>query len=211
MRIAILGGSFNPVHNGHLSLAENVYTELGYERVLFFPAYISPFKKDAEMLPAEHRCKMLELVTEDNPRFDVDDFELRQAKVSYTIDTVKYCYKNYSLDGKLGLVVGMDLLASFYKWKDAEKLLQLVDLIVGNRPAKIVVENGLKIKLNNPEFLEHSDSRQNHFPDFKELENESLQISSSYIRTAIAQKKAWRYLVPEKIYQYILENRLYEK
>ena len=95
MKIAILGGSFNPVHNGHLSLAENVYIELGFDVIVFFPAYISPFKQDAHIAPAHHRLAMLLEATKGNQHFLVDDFELNRQEVSYTIDTVRYCYSKY--------------------------------------------------------------------------------------------------------------------
>lgn len=215
MKIAMLGGSFDPVHNGHLSLAENVYTELAYEKIIFFPAFISPFKKNANSISAEHRLKMLLLATETNKHFMLDDFELRQKKVSYTIDTVRYCYKHYSIEGKLGLVIGADLLEDFYSWKDAKSLLEKCDLIVGLRPKKTEEKNGLSVKAYTKTaerltaYEKPFDTPKAKLPPYISLENESLQISSSYIRVAIQQKKAWRYLVPESVYRYIEENSLY--
>lgn len=210
MKIAILGGSFNPVHNGHLSLAENVYLELGFDRIIFFPAYISPFKQNAQTVSAPHRLAMLEAATQDNPHFAVDDFELKRKEISYTIDTVRYCYERYSIDGKLGLIIGADLPENFYAWKDAETLLALTDLIVGNRPAKTMVENGKKITVKTTKKTSEAMPQQKSVPPFIQLQNETLQISSTYIRTAIAQNKAWRYLVQNSTYRYIRENGLYK-
>ncbi|MEL3907842.1 MAG: nicotinate (nicotinamide) nucleotide adenylyltransferase [Treponemataceae bacterium] len=204
MKTAILGGSFDPIHNGHLSLAENVYLELAYEKIIFFPAFVSPFKQTSKPLSKEDRLNMLILATENNPHFLVDDFELRKQGVSYTIETVEYCYKNYAIKGKLGLIIGADLLEKFYAWKDAKKLLSLVELIVGERPAKRTIVAGKKVPLEKKKKLKFS------IPSFTQLKNESLQISSSYIRAAIAENKAWRYLVPEKIYDYIVNNGLYK-
>lgn len=205
MKIAILGGSFDPVHNGHLSLAENVYLELGYERIIFFPAFVSPFKQASKPLSKKDRLNMLILATEDNPRFSVDDFELERQGVSYTIDTVEYCYKNYTIEGKLGLIIGADLLENFYAWKDAEKLLSLTELIVGERPMKRTIVAGKKVPL-----AKKAKEQKFSLPPFTQLKNESLQISSSYIRAAIAENKAWRYLVQEKIYEYITNKGLYK-
>lgn len=210
MKIAILGGSFNPVHNGHLSLAENVYLELGFDRIIFFPAYISPFKQNAQTVSAPHRLAMLEAATQDNPHFAVDDFELKRKEISYTIDTVRYCYERYPIDGKLGLIIGADLPENFYAWKDAKTLLALTDLIVGNRPAKTMVENGKKITVKTTKKTSEVMQQQKSVPPFIQLQNETLQISSTYIRTAIAQNKAWRYLVQNSTYRYIRENGLYQ-
>lgn len=206
-RIAMLGGSFDPVHNGHLSLAENVQIELGYDKILFFPTSISPFKQDATPLANSERLTLLNYAVECNSHFAVDDFELRQQGVSYTIETIRYCYEQYHIDGKLGLIIGHDLLAHFYQWHEAETILQLVDLIVGQRPEKMVVKNGRK-RVNSKST---SDARaSNRIPPYIQLQNEALQISSTYIRTAIEQGKAWRYLVPEKVYNYIVEKRYYK-
>ena len=223
MKIAILGGSFDPVHNGHLALAENVRLELHYDKIIFFPAFISPFKQNKYgqneyELFAEQRRTMLLLATENNPYFAVDDFELRQKNISYTIDTVAYCYKTYPIDGKLGLIIGADLLNGFYAWKAADSLLASCELIVGMRPSKVVVQNGLKVEIYDKNALAASDTATKRsaakttkprIPPYTRLNNETLQISSTYIRTAIQQKKAWRYLVPDCIYRYIVQNELY--
>lgn len=206
MKIALLGGSFNPVHNGHLSLAENVIMELGYDKVVFVPAYISPFKQTHTMLDKAVRLRMLQLAIADNPSFEVDDFELKSEGVSYTIDTVRYFYKHYDVSGKPGLIIGADLLPAFSMWKNAEALSGLVELIVGRRPEKLVVADGVK-RHSTPEKTAQYNAP---IPPYIRLQNETLQISSSYIRSAIREHKAWRYLVPESVYREIIKNGLYK-
>lgn len=207
MKIAILGGSFNPVHNGHLSLAENVYIELGFDAIVFFPAYISPFKQDAHIAPAHHRLAMLLEATKGNPHFLVDDFELNRQEVSYTIDTVRYCYSKYPLTGKPGLIVGADLLENIYEWKDAETLFELTDLIIGKRPSESVCTKARKNLAENNKLANAPHIKR---LKFIELQNTALQISSTQIRNAISQKKAWRYLVQNSTYKYIEEEGLYK-
>lgn len=205
MKLGIFGGSFDPIHIGHLNLAENVCSQLGYEKLIFFPAFISPFKQTQKACLSKYRLEMLFLATKKNPKFAVDGFELKRNEVSYTIDTVRYCYENYKFTGKLGLVIGNDLLQNFYEWKDAERLLELCDLIVGDRK----VESVRATKLAELDYCHKVQKFQS--PKHIIIENTILQISSSYIRSAILQNKSWRYLVPECVYEYINSKNLYKK
>jgi len=210
MRVAIIGGSFNPVHNGHLALADAVVKEFGYDKILFIPAFCSPDKKIYSGVSAKDRLTMLELAIKNNPSFEIETCELERKGISYTIDTINYLYKKYNanihtnnmqkqvsadvLNGKIGLVIGDDLEKGFCNWKNAKLLAQKTDIIVAHR---IMQSNSF-------------DSTVVEF-EKKELSNAILPISSSGIRLAIQQKKAWRYFVPSDVYNYIEAKDLYGK
>jgi nicotinate-nucleotide adenylyltransferase len=139
--VAILGGTFNPVHNGHMNIAAEVRSRYGYERIVFVPANI-PAHKQMEMdAGAIHRMKMLELAVAGCPQFIVDDCELRRGGTSYTIETVRELGRLYPIDGRPGLIIGDDLVEDLKTWREADRLMEMVDLIVAHRhsPAELTV------------------------------------------------------------------------
>ena len=136
MRIAILGGTFNPVHEGHLNIAREVKSRLGYRQIVFVPANIPAHKKMEMDVGAEHRLKMLELAVAGCGDFIVDECELRRGGTSYTIDTVRQLSATYPLEGKPGLIIGDDLLEEFKSWKDVDQLVELVELVVAHRRSR---------------------------------------------------------------------------
>ena len=135
MKLAVLGGSFNPIHLAHLHLADSALAAFGFDRVLLVPANISPFKKapGAAAVSAADRLDMILASIAADPRLAVDDLELRRGGVSYTIDTLKEIIRRYKPEGKPGLILGDDLAADFPKWKGAEKIPQIADIIVARR------------------------------------------------------------------------------
>jgi nicotinate-nucleotide adenylyltransferase len=199
MKIAILGGSFNPVHLGHLYLAGEVLA-LGYDRVVLVPAFINPFKPtgplsagDAAAPSAEDRLEMLAAACAGDSRIAVDDCEVRREGLSYTIDTLKDVIERYQCREKPGLVMGDDLLAGFDGWKNAAEIAQIADIIVASRK-------------NDPV----QDLKAFHYP-YKRLKNALMDVSSTEIRARIAQNKPWRYLVPQGVRQIIIDRGLYRQ
>ena len=192
MKLAILGGTFNPVHIGHLMLAEDVRKEFGYDKILFIPACVPPHKAYNACVSDVDRLEMLRLATKDNPYFEVDDCELKRKGISYIIDTIYDLESRYQekIEGKIGLIIGDDLLAGFDSWHLAETLALRVRLIVGRRNSSV-------LPLESP------------FP-YSPLSNSILPISSSDIRNRIKNNKSWRYLVPDSVFQYINDRNLYE-
>ncbi len=192
MRIAVFGGSFDPVHVGHLALADAVRAELCYDTVLFVPANESPHKVGISVVTPNDRLAMLTLAVAGNPAFSVDDCELARGGVSYTVETLRALTKKNadSIDGKLGFVIGEDLVDGFSTWRDVPGILEIADLIVARRPG------------GSARPFPHPHAR---------LENELVSVSSSAIRAAIESGKSWRYLVPESVYRYIVSHRLYER
>lgn len=188
MRLAILGGSFNPVHIGHLALAEDVVVSLGYDRLLLIPSFKSPFKADPVGATAEDRLDMLAASVEGDRRVAIEDCELRRGDVSYTIDTVAELERRFRPEGKIGVVLGDDLAAGFPAWMHANELATRTDLIVGRR-----VDDG-----SIPFSFPH-----------RTLANERIELSSTQVRRRIAQGEAWRYLVTEGARRIIEDRSLY--
>ena len=198
MRLAILGGSFNPIHLGHLHLALSAYKELAYDKIAIVPAYISPFKIFCKDTEVEDRLKMIDLAIADKPYMYCELYEIERQGVSYTIDTINYLYQKFpDLEGKIGLIIGDDLKDNFFRWKDAEEIIKKTDIIIGKR-------TGLKgsFDLLNTESARAS---------VKELKNEILNISSTQIRDAVLQNKDFSSLVPKRVYDYIIEQGLYKE
>jgi nicotinate-nucleotide adenylyltransferase len=188
MRIAIFGGSFNPLHTGHLFIAEETRIELCYDKVIFVPANIPSHKNDFSGIDAYSRFVMVQEALKEYDYFSVDGCDIERGGISYTIDTINYIYNNYDFTGKLGFIIGDDLLPDFSKWKDADKLKQLIDLIVVKR------ENTNKIESVYPDYY---------------INNTILSISSTEIRKRVKAGKTIKYLVPEQVRLIILKNNYY--
>lgn len=215
MKLAVLGGSFNPLHIGHAMVADTVCTELGYDKVLFVPTYIPPHKMINSSITAQERYKMVDFFCkeEGSGRFEAESCEIDRGGVSYTADTLEYLSEKYfgKFEGKLGLILGEESAAEFRKWKNPEKILKLADLIVARR----------KPLSNENETLAFSNKASGQFEgDFKVsfnpqkidfpfimLENALLPVSSTEVRSRIGEGKSWKYMVPSAIYDII--NREY--
>jgi len=187
MRLAILGSSFNPIHLGHLFLADAVLSELHYDRVVLVPAYRSPFKLAAAGMEdtARDRLEMAVASIAGDPRLTVDDCEIRREGVSYTVDTIADIIRRYMPDGKPGLIIGDDLAADFPQWHKSDEILAVADIIVARRL--------------------HSDKSNVPYP-CTQITNSVMEISSGMVREKIAADAAWRYLVPAAA-RAIIESR----
>ena len=214
MKIAILGGSFNPIHIGHLALADAVCCTLQYDKVLFIPTFSPPHKEMNDCVPAEKRLKMVRLACEGDSRFEAEDCEIRRRGVSYTYDTVRFIEQKYSgqLEGKLGLVVGEDLLPGFHLWHKAEDLAKICDIVVAKRP--LLVENTSHSNRPQGAYADaDSDFDAGKEPLLKNavwLFNAQLPVSSTDIRTRAGRGGGFRYLVPYPVFRYIIDGHLYE-
>ena len=192
MRLGILGGSFNPVHNGHLFFAEKAISELKLDRVVFVPAYRSPFKPDAVGMEtgAADRLLMLAAAIEGDPRFTIDDCEIRREGVSYTVHTLEDIIERYLPNGKPYLLIGDDLAADFPKWRDSERILEQAEIVIARR-------------LNNK-----PDTKEHPYPH-KTIDNETIDISSEKIREMIEKGSNWEEHVPPMAAKIIKEKQLY--
>ena len=185
-KIGILGGTFDPPHLGHLITAEHIKTELNLGEVWFIPTYEPPHKKSA-IAQGEDRLKMLELATQDNSSFKVVDWELKQAKKSYTINTIKHFKRKNALND-FYFIMGADMVESLSKWKDINELKQLLTFVGVNR-------KGYTPQTSIPVILK---------------DMVTIDISSSFIRNQLSLNKSIKYLVPNEVYSYIKEFNLYE-
>ncbi len=186
-RIGILGGTFNPIHLGHLILAEQAKEQLGLDRIVFVPSYLPPHKKRKTLAFAHDRYQMVKLAIKDNPCFKVSDIELKRDGFSYSIDTVRQ-FRKKSPKAKLYFVVGSDFLKQSSTWKDIKELTRLCKFVIAERP-------------------KYSDRK---LPESAQpIEMRPLEISSTDIRKRIAAGKSIRYLVPEKVRKYILKKKMY--
>lgn len=192
MKIAILGGTFDPPHLGHLILADTVLKELNYNKVIFIPSKIPPHKNISGEVSNEARLNMLKLSIEDDKRFLFDDYELKSEGISYSIKTLNYVYKNYSINGKIALIIGADLIKNFHKWKEPKKLSNLADIVAVNRE-----DNENLFKENIEKY------------NIKIIIAPRIDISSTLIRERIKKNKAFKYFLKDKVYNYIISNKLY--
>ncbi len=214
MKIAVLGGSFNPVHIGHLVLADCVCTELGYDKVLFVPCFNPPHKEMADAASPSDRLEMVRQAVKGDSRFEAEDYEIKKGGTSYTWDTVCFLEEKYkgNLDDKIGLIFGFDLASHFENWKNSAELAQKCTLVLAvrtddyskNASASSVNLAKGDFKTEKKDFTE-SDFK---FPYIK-VHNPELAVSSSDIRDRISSGRAWRYLVSEGVFEYIKKKGLY--
>jgi nicotinate-nucleotide adenylyltransferase len=188
-RIGILGGTFNPIHNGHLIMADEVYRALNLDKIIFVPTYLPPHKPSKDIAPARERLKMLKLALDANPHFTISDIEIKRKGKSYTIDTVKELKKKFK-DAKIYFIIGSDYQRGLDKWKDVTQIQKLVKFVVVNRPR-------FSFKSNTPGVLN--------------LNLKTVDVSGYGIRERIRKNRTIRSLVPLKVMRYIYDRGLYKE
>lgn len=188
MRLGILGGTFDPIHVGHLRAAENAAEGLSLDQVAFVPAHIPPHRSEP-LTSARDRFVMVALATAANPRFLASDAELRREGPSYTVDTVRGL-KQERPEDEVVLIVGSDTFAEMETWRDPDALFALCAVAVVSRPGT----NGAHPPGGRPTLL---------------VEGPGLEVSSTDIRRRAARGGSIRYLVPDAVADYIAKRRLY--
>ena len=188
MKIGILGGTFNPIHIGHLILAEEAREKLGLDKVIFVPTYLPPHKDNLDIAPAEARLAMVKSAIKGNKHFLVSDVEIKRNGRSYTIDTIKEFNKRYPQD-ELYFIIGSDLLKYLADWKDLGEIIKMVKFIVATRP-------GFPLE-KIPSYI-------------KTMEIRAVDVSGFEVRSCIKENKSFRYLVPEAVFNHINKKRLYK-
>ncbi len=186
-KIAIFGGSFNPIHLGHQIIAQFALNQFNLDRVIFVPARFPPHKKLDSQISDADRLQLIKAVVQKNDRFGYLDFELQRDEVSYTIDTVRYLSEKGYRD--IHLIIGADLIPSLLDWKEIEELQTLVKFVVGSRGGFNMEKTTIPVE----QFL---------IP--------SVEISSSMIRSKIKELVSIRYLVDETVFNIIEENGFYK-
>lgn len=190
MNIAVFSGSFNPIHVGHLILANYVSQFTGIDEVWFVVSPCSPFKADKDLLDEKIRFEMVQLALQDYPRFKASDFEFHLPKPSYTINTLDALKKAYP-EHDFTLIIGSDNWTEFDKWRNYDKILD-------NYSIKIYPRLGYRISIP-PKYKSRVEA----------LDAPIVEISSTFIRESISEGKEMKAFLPEAVYQYINSKELY--
>ncbi|GAB4401234.1 MAG: nicotinate-nucleotide adenylyltransferase [Anaerolineales bacterium] len=197
MRLGVFGGTFDPVHYGHLVAAEEVRYRLRLDKVLFVPAGMPPHKLDHDITPTRHRVAMLELAIASNPGFALSRVDIDRHGPCYTVDTLALLHEEYGPGAELFFLMGMDSLADILTWKDPERLIRLARIVVVGRPG----------------FQADVDELDKVLPGAAEriciVDTPLMEVSSSDIRQRVREGAPIRYQVPEAVEAYIRAHRLY--
>ncbi len=188
--IGLFFGSFNPIHLGHLIIAQYALEFTDLDEIWFIISPHNPFKDKKTLLADHHRYYMVNMAVEDIPRLKASNIEFNLPQPSYTINTLTYLHEKYP-EKRLVLLTGSDVLPTFHKWKNYDQILQFYELYVYPRPYT-----------EEHPYGDH--------PKVKFIEAPLMDISSSFIRESIAQGKNVSYLLQEKIYRHIMEMHFYE-
>ena len=210
MRVALFGGSFNPIHLGHLRAAEEVREAMGLDLIYFVPAASPPHKQPLGLAPAEHRLQMVRLATKGNRYFMVSDVEVRRSGSSFTIDTVRYFRSTMRSHPDLFLIMGGDQFAEFDTWKEADEIPRLCNIIAHTRLSE-KPETELRVAMLNRFGYISSDNSYVH-PSGHTLNFVSttfFPISATLIRRKLALGESIRYLVPTDVGDYIERHAPY--
>lgn len=200
MRVGIFGGSFDPVHIGHLWIGEAATEGLHLDRLLWVPTATQPLKPGGALATDHQRLEMLRLAISGRGGHFVDDRELRREGVSYSVDTVAEL-RAESPESEWFFIIGSDSLASMPRWKHPEKLLREVTLAVVQRGGEPAIDFSVLDEICDAQRLEHFRQHVLRMP--------TIEISSSAIRTRIGQGRAVRYLVPHAVESYLRSSGLY--
>jgi len=188
MRIGILGGTFDPIHKGHLRLATAARRKLRLDRIIFIPANIAPHKKNRELLPASERYRMARLAIKGKPYFGISDYEIKKGGISYSVDTLKAFRKKTGKKAKLFFLTGSDSLSQLKAWKDFDKIAQLAEFVVAARPGHSIKRiNGVHI-----------------------IRVPTLDVSSTYIRERIKKGLSVKKFLTTGVYGYINKKGFYK-
>lgn len=211
-RIGLLGGTFDPVHNGHLQLGEKVLEKYGLDKIIFIPAANPPHKNDALVCEVGHRLEMLKLAIRDYQRFELSEIEISRTRTSYTFDTIQQLKRDSSSEVYYHFIIGFDALSeieTWYRWND---LLGATNFIVAVRPGfslkqihQLLERNGFSPQQGNKaRWIGRQSGNEVLF-----LAGDIADVSSTDIRSRIGSNKDWAELVPPGVADYIIQNRLY--
>lgn len=199
-KIAVFGGTFNPVHNGHINLLQDFSKEINFDKILILPSCIPPHKSAPELVSGEKRAEMLKIAFSDFPKAEICDYEIKRGGVNYTSDTLGYLKSVYPT-ATLYFIMGTDMLFSFNTWHEPKKILENAVLLCGSR------EDKTAHKLRNFALGELGLKEEN----FIVSEARAFEVSSSEIREKVKLGEDISALVPNGVAEYIKQEGLYEK
>lgn len=198
-KIGIMGGTFNPIHYGHLFMAEQACEQVGLDKVLFMPSNNPPHKDNGVIISNEHRSTMVELSIEGNPHFELSTMELDRKGITYTADTLRILVNEHP-NMEYYFIIGADSFFNLNKWREPESIFKLCTLLVFERDL-----------VYKDKMLEHYNYLSSIYPNIKVifLSMPTIQISSENIRERINDNLSIRYYVSDKVLTYISEHKLY--
>lgn len=201
LKLGIMGGTFDPIHFGHLVTAEAVRVEFNLDKVIFVPAGNPPHKIKRAVTDKKHRYLMTILATVTNPYFEVSTIEIDREGYTYTIDTIKEFKRIYGEETELYFITGADAILEIFTWKNAEELLKLCNFVAATRP-------GFEKKLIDEKLKR---TKEIYGKEIYKVAVPSLAISSTDIRERVSKRKPIKYLLPESVERYIEKCGLYKK
>ena len=198
-RIGVLGGTFDPIHYGHLAAAEEARVRVDLEKVLFVVAGLPPHKLDEEVTPVEHRLAMVQLGIASNPDFELSRVDVDRSGPSYTVDTLSILHAEWGQGTEVFFILGIDSLLEVPTWHQPERLIKLCRLVAVARP-------GFEVDMSKLENSVPGISSRVEIIDMPEVD-----ISSSDLQRRVKEGLPIRYQVPESVERYIREHRLYQQ
>lgn len=199
-KIGIFGGSFDPVHLGHIGLAEDAMKQAGLEKVVFIPARLQPFKLDKQLTSGYDRLEMLKLASDGMDGFEISSYEIDEEGISYSYLTMRAMQKKYGVSTKLYFITGTDAFLKIDNWKNAEELLTNYSYVIGTRPGYKQEELKDCIKRIH----------ETYGTEIININNVQIDVSSTEIRDIISRGESTRGLISEEVERYIKENGLYK-
>jgi len=196
MKLCVFQGTFNPIHNAHLAMANYAKTVYDYDTILFIPAYKPPHKEYDDEL-SNHRLKMVKLAVSGENYFGISNIEFQNERYSYTYLTIVELYKRYKIEGKIGFIIGADAFREIETWYETNKLKDLVHFIVFNREGEID-----KDRLSLLEYKGYK---------FTMAQMQPMDLSSTEIRERLEKRQSVGSYIPKAVMEYINENRLYKE
>jgi nicotinate-nucleotide adenylyltransferase len=220
-KIGLFGGTFNPIHYGHLRSAAEIKEAFGLDKICFIPAAIPPHKKSEEVENAKHRLKMIRIAISRNPDFGVSDIELKRTGPSYTIDTINYFLTSLKNISELFFIIGSDAFLELNTWKSYKALLRLISFIIMARPDTYFNEKNkkttqigqfLSAKISTNYIYSEKDAyfKHNEMPSIHIYYVTALDISSTKIRQMVRSGRSVQYLLPDSVEKYIKSKGLYK-
>jgi len=209
-RIGIFGGTFDPIHYGHLRVAEEVRELLALDKLVFIPAHVQPLKDGSNSADAKHRLQMTHLAVPDNPHFEVDDCEINRGGASYTVDTLDHYRKN-NIGSSLFFIIGSDAWLHIALWRDYMVLFELSELVVMTRPGYEAAPPEKVLPVEAAKRFCYDGGRYVYSMGggIRFVSVTWLDISATYIRKRCMEGKSIKYLVHPEVEKYIMKENLY--
>ncbi|MDR0852150.1 MAG: nicotinate-nucleotide adenylyltransferase [Clostridiales Family XIII bacterium] len=198
-KLGVLGGSFDPVHYGHLLLAEEALEQAGLDRVIFMPTHVQPFKQDASVSPVEDRLAMLSLAVGTHEKLGITTVEIDEPGVSYTIFSLRKLREEANADDSIWFILGADMFVNLHKWYLSNELLTEFSFVAGMRPGSDQAAFAYYAAKLNVTYE----------TEIAVIENRQFDVSSTEIRQRVRERRSVRYLIPDPVREYIDAHGLY--